>query len=89
MFKPLQQWVLDMIARKPSAIFLVAGDFNCAYKPIQHLHELSLSEITFRRVVLGEKRQIRILNVVLAHSQSLNTISLDRLLRPLCYHRVY
>jgi hypothetical protein len=59
LLKPLEQWLIEMISRKPEAIFLVAGDFNCAQQPIQHFYELSLDEVTFRRVVLGQQRESR------------------------------
>jgi hypothetical protein len=30
LLKTLHNWVVELIARKPTAIFLIAGDFNCA-----------------------------------------------------------
>ena len=62
----LQQWVVELRAKKPSAIFLIAGDFNSAQCPLKYLHELAPTIgsdgnqiTTFRRDVLGELRQSR------------------------------
>jgi hypothetical protein len=49
--------LFELIAKKPLAIFIVSGDFNTAEKPIKFLHELSLTEYTYRREILGETRQ--------------------------------
>ncbi len=29
--KPLHEWITEMIVRKPEAVFIVGGNFNCAH----------------------------------------------------------
>ena len=72
----LDEWLLEVRTKKPDAILLVAGDFNCAYKPVKHLHELSLSDgqPTFRRVILGEVRQSRTDWVLCSHELTHETL---------------
>jgi hypothetical protein len=55
----LEHWLIELIAKKPLAIFLVSGDFNTAEKPIKFLHAFSLPEYTYRRKILGKPRQSR------------------------------
>ena len=58
--KPLEQWILDLISRKPHATFIVAGDFNTARQPIQHLQPLlEPTVMTFRRTIKGRLVQSR------------------------------
>ena len=74
----LQQWLLDIRSKKPEAIVLVAGDFNCAEQPIQYLHEISpvgeKQQPTFRRTVLGRLRQSRTDWVLCSHDLNHETI---------------
>ena len=62
----LQQWVVELRAKKPSAVFLIAGDFNTSQCPLKYLYELTpkvdsegRTTTTFRREVLGELRHSR------------------------------
>ena len=48
------------MARKPHAVFIVAGDFNTAVQPIRHLHStLEPGVMTFRRTIRGRTVQSR------------------------------
>ena len=50
--EPLQQWLIDLAARKPHAIFLIGGDFNSKEQPIQHFQSLLEPAVpTFRRTI--------------------------------------
>ncbi len=51
--------MIELVAKKPLAVFLVSGDFNTAEKPIKFLHAFSLPEYTYRRKILGKPRQSR------------------------------
>ena len=37
MLPAVQQWLLEMRAKKPDAIFIIAGDFNTAQYPHSHI----------------------------------------------------
>ena len=57
MLRQLHDWITEVRCKKPSVIFLLAGDFNTSQRPVEHLHELSHANSTehptFRRVVQG------------------------------------
>ena len=71
LLKQLQDWIIELRCKKPTAIFLIAGDFNTAKQPIEHFHELSHEDgtehPTFRRVVQGVTRQSRTDWVLCSH----------------------
>ena len=60
LLRQLQDWITEVRCRKPTAIFLLAGDFNTALRPVEHLHDLSYANSdehpTFRRLVQGVVR---------------------------------
>ena len=72
----LQQWLLEIRSKKPDAILLVAGDFNCAVQPVQYLHNVSLDDDqpTFRRVVLRQVRESRTDWVLCSHDLTHETL---------------
>jgi hypothetical protein len=52
---PLQQWILDLVARKPQAIFVAVGNFNTSEQPIKHIYfAVEPGAFTFRRTIRGK-----------------------------------
>jgi len=58
--RSLQEWLLQLVATKPQAIFLIAGDFNSKVQPVEHLAQLCQPGAhTFQRVIRGKLVQSR------------------------------
>lgn len=55
--KQLNEWLINNSIRKPEALHIVVGDFNCNSQPITHWLNLNLqNQPTFKRVVKGVTR---------------------------------
>jgi exonuclease III len=57
--RPFSEWLVELQARKPKAVFVVCGDFNQDKNPLPHMHTVNKEEITFRRKHLNGLRQSR------------------------------
>lgn len=69
LLKPLEEWLIDLMSRKPHATFIVAGDFNTPVQPIKYLNTLldDPGVVTFRRTIRGRLVQSRTDWVLCSH----------------------